>query len=193
MGITEREFTAIGPPLSLSPKDRDDGFVGPFLSYGFGDDGQGNADAVLSVRLAWAYARRLRSSGTWQCQYIDFDNSDHFRLRPLSPPSPRGYYYTNFQPGDNFSSLTAAKFLKSLAGDTGCGPEGIQLLTITHYHLAELMNQRKIAFMAFADHVVAPYCFHAYFDAVQMFCSDNKRGLGIGDIDRNSRCSEYPH
>ena len=67
-GITEKEFTAIGPPPTLSPKDRDDGFVGPILSYGFGDDGQGNADAVLSGRLAWAYARKLRNRGTCQCQ-----------------------------------------------------------------------------------------------------------------------------
>ena len=184
-GIIEKEFTAVGSPPTLSPKDREDGFVGPILSYGFGDDGQGNADAVLSGRRAWEYARKRRNSSTWQCQYIDFDKPDHFRLRPLAPPRPRGFYYTNFRPGDNFRSLTVAEFLKSLTGDTGCGPEGIQLLTITHCHLAELMNQRKIAFMAFADYDVAPYGFHDFFDAVQMFCSNNTLGLGIGNIDRN--------
>lgn len=184
-GITENEFAAIGPPLALEPKDQADGFVGSILSYGFGDDGQGNADAVLSGRIAWAYARKRRRSGTWQCRYIDFNKPDHFRLRPMAPPRPKGFYYTKFRPGDKSISLTVAKFLKSLNGDTGCGPEGIQLLTITHPHLAELMNQRKIAFMAFADYDVAPYGFHDFFDAVQMFCSNNTLGLGIGNIDQN--------
>lgn len=183
--ITEKEFRDIGPPPSLSPKDLKDGFIGSIISYGFGDDGQGNADAVLSGRLAWRYARKRLRKGTWQCRYIDFDKADHFRLRPKAPPRPKGFYYAKFKPGDIFISLTVAKFIKSLDGDTGCGPEGIQLLTITHRHIAELMNQRKIAFMAFADYDVAPYGFFDFFDAIQMFCSNDTLGLGIGNIDRN--------
>ena len=184
-GITKSAFAAIGPPPTLEPRDRTDGFTGAILSYGFGDDGKGNADAVLSGRLAWAYARKRRCSGTWQCRYIDFDKADHFRLRLRAPPRPRGFYYAKFRPGDELRALTVAKFLKSMHGDTGCGPEGIQLLTITHCHAAELMNQRKIAFMAFADYEVAPYGFHDFFDALQMFCSNDTLGLGIGNIDQN--------
>ena len=183
-GITGKEFAAIGPPPTISPRDQADGFVGSILSYGFSDDGQGNADAVLSGRLAWGYACRRRNRGTWQCRYIDFDKSDHFRLRPMAPPRPKSFYYAKFRPGDRFLSLTVARFIKSLDGDTGCGPEGIQLLAITHRHVAELMNQRKIAFMSFADYDVAPYGFHDFFDAVQMFCSNNTLGLGIGNIDQ---------
>ena len=51
--------------------------------------------------------------------------------------------------------------------------------------MTELMNRRKIAFMAFADYDVAPYGFNDFFDAVQMFCSNNTLGLGIGNIDQN--------
>lgn len=47
------------------------------------------------------------------------------------------------------------------------------------------MDARKIAFMAFADYDVAPYGFHDFFDALQMFCSNNTLGLGIGNIYRN--------
>lgn len=184
-GITEKDFAAIGPPPPLSPKDQADNFIGPILSYGFGDDGRGNADAVLSGRMAWAYARKVRRSNTWQCRYIDFDKPDHFRLRPLAPARPKGFYYAKFRPGDLFLTLTVAKFLKSLEGDTGCGPEGIQMLAITHGHVPELMNRRKIAFMTFADYDVAPYGFSDFFDAVQMFCSNNTLGLGIGNIDQN--------
>jgi hypothetical protein len=78
-----------------------------------------------------------------------------------------------------------ARFRKQLTGrDTGCGPEGIQFLTITHAHVARLMHQRKAMFMVFADYDVAPYGFNEFFDAVQMFCSNNTLGLGIGHVDR---------
>jgi hypothetical protein len=184
-GIPAKGFAAIGPPPPLSAKDQADGFVGSILSYGFGDDGRGHADAVLSGRLAWAYACKERGHHTWKCQYIDFSQNDHFRLRQAAPARPRGFYYAKFRPGDKFLSLTVAKFRKTLDGDTGCGPEGIQLLAITHRHLARLMNERKMAFMVFADYDVAPYGFNDFFDALQMFCSNNTLGLGIGNVDRN--------
>lgn len=81
---------------------------------------------------------------------------------------------------------TVSRFLTSLpAGDTGCGPEGIQLLTISHPHLAVLMNRAQIPFMAFADFDVAPHGFHDFYNAVQMVCSVHTLGRGIGNVDRN--------
>lgn len=59
------------------------------------------------------------------------------------------------------------------------------MLAVTHPHLAVLMNERKIAFMAFADYEVAPYGYNDFFDAMQMFCSNNVLGLGIGNVDSN--------
>ena len=70
-------------------------------------------------------------------------------------------------------------------GDTGCGPEGIQLLTITHTHFADMMNERQIPFMIFADYDIAPYGHNDFFDAMQMFCSNDILGLGIGNVDFN--------
>jgi hypothetical protein len=64
-GITEKEFAAVEPPPILSSKDRADGFSGSVLSYGFGDDDLGNADAVISGRLAWEYARKKHRRRTW--------------------------------------------------------------------------------------------------------------------------------
>lgn len=124
-------------------------------------------------------------SRTWQCEYIDFEKTDHFRLRPKARPRSKGFYYAKFQPGYKFKSLTVSHVLKGLKDDTGCGPEGIQFLTITHKHFAEMMNQRKIPFMAFADYDVAPYGYNDFFDAMQMFCSNRILGLGIGNVDRN--------
>ena len=184
-GIPAQAFSTIKPPPTLSPADREAGFIGAVLSYGFGDDGEGNADAVLSGQLAWSYALKRRRGRTWQCRYLDFDRADYFRLRPAAPPRPKGFYFAKFRPGDRFVRWTVSRFLKGLAGATGCGPEGIQLLAVTHPHAADLMNERKIAFMALADYDVAPYGFNDFFDALQMFCSNGVLGLGIGNVDRN--------
>jgi len=72
-GITREEFRRIESPPQLTEDDRLDGFIGPILSYGFGKDGYGNSNSVLSGKLAWAYARKRLKGKTWQCQYIDFD------------------------------------------------------------------------------------------------------------------------
>jgi hypothetical protein len=65
------------------------------------------------------------------------------------------------------------------------GPEGFQFLAITHMHVQELMNQKKINFMALADYDVAPHGFNDFYDAPQLFCSLDTLGLGIGNIDQN--------
>ena len=81
-GLGEAAFAAIGSPPGLSSGDLADGFTGVILSHGFGYDGEGHADAVLSGRLAWVYVRKRSRSRTWHCQYIDFKKADHFRYRP---------------------------------------------------------------------------------------------------------------
>jgi len=184
-GISREEFESILPAPSITEEDCRDGFVGQILSYGFGDDGHGHSDAVLSGKLAWEYAQKRLRKRTWQCEYIDFDQEDHIRLRLAAPSRPKGFYYSKFQPGEKFIQLTVNQVLKRIEKDTGCGPEGIQLLSVTHPHLARMMCQQKIPFMAFADYDIAPYGFHDFFDAVQMFCSRETLALGIGNVDRN--------
>ena len=90
-----------------------------------------------------------------------------------------------FQPGDKFQSFTVSQVRKSFHKETGLGPEGVQLLTITHKYLQDLMNEKKIPLMALADYDVAPYGFNDFFDAAQMFCSEDILGLGIGNVDQN--------
>ena len=183
--IPEKEFETISVPPRLTDTDIRDGFTGVILSYGFGDDGQGNADAALSGKLAWDFAVKRRRPKTWQCEYIDFDHNEHFRLCPAAPKRPKGFYFSKFRRGERFQKSTVTGFRKRLASeDTGCGPEGFQLLTITHPHFASLMNSRQMIFMIFADYDVAPYCYGDFFDAPQMFCSNDTLGLGIGHVDR---------
>jgi len=182
---SEWEKPGISSPPPLTDDDRMCGFIGTVLFYGFGDNGRGNADAVLSAKLAWDCARKDRKGKTWQCEYVDFNKVEDIRLRPGAPPRPKGFYLAKITTGERFKAMTVSQVRKSLTTDTGWGPEGFQFVAITHPHFAELMNERKIPFMALADYDVAPYGFNDFFDAPQLFCSNSKLGLGIGNVDRN--------
>jgi hypothetical protein len=81
--------------------------------------------------------------------------------------------------------MTVSQFRKTLTTNTGWGPEGFQFLCITHSHFAVLMNERRMPFMALADYDVAPHGFNDFFDAPQLFCSNKRLGLGVGNVDRN--------
>ena len=184
-GIREEEFAALQPPPEIEEVEREQGYIGTVLFYGFGDDDRGNSDPVLSGKIAWEYARKSWWRETWQCEYIDFDRSGDIRLRPEAPVRPRGFYFGKLRLRGRYLPSTVSQFRKRLGKETGLGPEGIQLLTITHRYFQKLMNDRKMPFMALADYDVAPYGHNDFFDAVQMFCSNNVLGLGIGNVDQD--------
>jgi hypothetical protein len=183
--IAQDEFDKQEMMPSLADGGVNQGFIGTALFYGFGDDGSGNSNAVLSGKLAWDYGCKRRHGKTWQCEYVDFDKSKDIRLRPGAPPRPRGFYYARLQPGKHLVNLTVSQLRKRLGPVTGWGPEGFQFLTVTHAHFTDLMTERKIPFMALADYDVAPYGFNDFYDAPQIFCSNHILGLGIGNVDRN--------
>ena len=183
--ISEAEFRQIPSPPHLTETDLLDGFNGVILSYGFGDDGNAGSESVQSGKVAWRYACKKWFTTTWQCQYIEFDKPEHMRLRPKAPVRPIGFYFTKIKQGRSYVSYAVSRFLRQLRDrDTGCGAEGIQLLTITHPYIPALMNKRLIPFMTFADYEVAPYGYNDFFDALQMFNSNETLGLGIGHLDR---------
>lgn len=173
------------PLPELNDEDRRQGFLGTALFYGFGDDGSNCSDPVLSAKLAWEYAAKSRHEKIWRCEYIDFNKPADIRLRPGAPLRLKGFYFAKIQLGARFQQMTVNQLRRTLDGHTGLGPEGFQLLAITHPYIAEWMNQRKIPFMALADYDVAPYGYNDFFDAPQLFCSNKILGLGIGNVDRN--------
>ena len=185
IGEDELDNLAAWPPPTLTDEERNQGLVGTAIFYGFGVNGSDRSDAVLSGKLAWEYACRSRKGKTWQCEYIDFNKSDDIRLRPDAPPRPKGFYFAKIQLGARFQRMTVNQLRRTLGDGTGLGPEGFQLLGITHPHLADWMNERKTPFMALADYDVAPHGFNDFFDAPQLFCSNRVLGLGIGNVDRN--------
>jgi hypothetical protein len=183
--IAQDEFEALRTPPELTAENRIQGFKGIVLFYGFGDDGEGKSDSVLSGKLAWEYACKLRKQRTWRCEYVDFDKPENIRLRPGAPARPRGFYYAGLQPGQRYINMTVSQLRKKFGVYTGCGPEGFQLIAVTHAHLAGWMTERRIKFMALADYDVAPHGFNDFYDAPQLFCSNHILGLGIGNVDRN--------
>jgi hypothetical protein len=186
-GIQDVEFEKLSASLSqkLTNDDHVFGYIGVALFYGFGDDGQGNADSTLSGKLAWEYAGKHRKKNTWQCGYIDFKKPENIRLRPGAAVRPKGFYFAKIQLGQKYLGISVSQLRQSLKMETGWGPEGPQFLFITHFHFADLMDERKIPFMTLADYDVTLQGVTYFFKVPQIFCSNKKIGLGIGNVDHN--------
>jgi hypothetical protein len=88
----EEDFDAI-VPFSANVQSLEGHTCGTVLCYGFGDDGSGRSDAVLSGKYPWQYALKRWRNRIWQCEYIDFDKADHIRLFPEAPSRPKGFYW----------------------------------------------------------------------------------------------------
>jgi hypothetical protein len=183
--IGEKEVQGIGPPPLLTDGDLEQGFIGIGLFYGFGDDGTGHADAVLSGKTAWDYARKRLKNKIWQSPYIDFDKPDSLRLRPGAPPRPKGFYFGKIMTAERFQGMTVSRARGHFGSVTGFGPEGLQLLCVTYTHIPDMMSERKTAFMILADYDVAPYGYNDFFDTLQIFSSNRILGLGIGNLEQN--------
>jgi hypothetical protein len=185
-GIHQDEFDAIGQPPEMTDKDRKDGFVGVVLSYGFGDDGHGHADAVLSGKVAWEYAVKCRKriGGTWKCEYVRFDDPKFIRLRENASPRPRGFYFRKVQLGKKFHNLSVQRVRKELDNDIGFGPEGIQFLAITHPHYIKVMDGHDFPFISLPDYDIAPHGFGDFYDAPFLLATRNVLGMGVGNVSR---------
>ena len=183
--IGEKEFDGLDSPPPLTDSDLEEGFVGIALFYGFGADSAGHADSVLSGKMAWDYAHKRLKNKVWQSPHIDFDKPDSLRLRPGAPARPKGFYFGKIQTGVRFQVMTVSQVRKHFNSVTGCGPEGLQLLCITHTHIPDMMSERKMTFMILADYDVAPYGYNDFFDTLQIFSSNRILGLGVGNVEQN--------
>jgi hypothetical protein len=185
-GIGDEEFAGIQDASKVSDEERKDGFVGPVLFYGFGGDGKGSADAVLSGKLAWEYAvhRRKRRGGTWTCGYVKFDDPKFLRLRENALPRPKGFYFGKIHLGKRYHNLSVARVRKELKHEVGFGPEGIQFLAVTHPHYVKMMDGVEIPYIFLPDYDVAPFGFGDFYDAPFLLSTGNKLGMGVGNMSR---------
>jgi hypothetical protein len=186
-GIQDVEFEMLNASLShkISDDDRVFEFIGTALFYGFGDDGQGNADSTLSGKLAWEYAGKHRKNNTWQCGYLDFRKPENIHLRLGAAIRPKGFYFAKIQLGQKYLGKSVSQVRQSLKMETGWGAEGLQFLLITHFHFADLMDEQKIPFMMLADYDVTFQGLNDFSKVPQIFCSNKRIGLGIGNVDYN--------
>jgi hypothetical protein len=176
-------WAEIGQPPPLDEHDRHLGFSGVAIFYGFGDDGRGNADPLLSGQLAWEYGVKTFGRKTWQSPHMKFGEADMLRMRPGAPHRKRGFYFGKVDLGECHRRTTVAEMRRRFNGSTGFGPEGFQLLCVTHPHIPGLMSGRRLPFMALADYEVAPHGFNDFYDVPQLFSSNGILGLGIGNVD----------
>ena len=70
-------------------------------------------------------------------------------------------------------------------GAQAWAPKVFRCSLVTHPHWVTFMDNGRLPFLVFADYDVAPYGYFDFFDAVQMFCSNQVLGLGIGNVDRD--------
>lgn len=183
-GIGPEEFDRIGPSPEITDQDRKDGFVGAALFYGFGDDGKGHADSVLSGKLAWecAVRSRKRRGGTWKCEYVRFDDPKFIRLRKDTWPRPKGFYFRKVQLGKKYHNMSVERVRKQLNGEIGFGPEGMEFLAITHPHYTKIIDGDRIPFISLPDYDVAPHGFGDFYDAPLLLASVNTLGMGVGNV-----------
>jgi hypothetical protein len=186
-GIQDVEFDKLSASLPQNSPDDDGvfGFNDVALFYGFGDDGQGNADSTLSGKVAWEYAGEHRKNNTWRCGYLDFRKPENIHLRPGAKVRPKGFYFAKIQLGQKYLGISVTQLRQSLKMETGWGPEGLQFLFITHFHFSDLMDKRKIPFMTLADYDVTFQRINGFSKVPQIFCSNKRIGLGIGNADHN--------
>jgi len=184
--IDQEEFDRIGQPPEITDQDRKDGFVGAALFYGFGDDDSGHADAVLSGKLAWAYAvrSRKRRGGTWTCDYVRFDDPKFIRLREDAVPRPKSFYFRKVQLGKKYHNMSVDRVRKQLGNHIGFGPEGIQFLAVTHPHYVKIMDGDNIPFISLPDYDIAPHGFADFYDAPFLLATHDTLGIGIGNTSR---------
>ena len=186
-GIQDIEFDRLSDSLiqKITDDDRVSGYNGVALFYGFGDDGQGNADSTLSGKLAWEYASKYRKKNIWQCGHVDFAKPENIRFRYSATVRPKGFYFAKIQLGQKYLGISVSLLRQSLKMATGWGPEGPQFIFITHFHFACLMDERKIPFMSLADYDAIIQGYSDFFTVPQIFCSNKRLGLGIGNLDHN--------
>lgn len=120
-------------------KDRNDGFVGVCLFYGFGGREE-ESDLILSAEKAWQCLEKKHP--TFKSPRADFNDPSVLRAREEAQKRPRGFYWMKVQLGYASWGMPVAQYADSLGEDWRMGPEGIQFL-LTHPDYFAQLGSRK--------------------------------------------------
>lgn len=161
--IPDEAFKAIEPKLKgLTSQSR--------LFYGFGDNGQGQADPFLTGHLFATYL-----AGKYhldKSRFVDFYPSppdplrfDFYRpkikMRDGAAPRPKGFYIKELLPKDYEEGL-GATYKEQSPNDIrkmspwGMGPEGFEFLAVEAAYYP-LLSEKKVPVYVLGDYSVSPY------------------------------------
>ncbi|MBI3803328.1 MAG: hypothetical protein HY282_06150 [Nitrospirae bacterium] len=161
--IPEEAFKQIEPQLKgLTSKSR--------IFYGFGDNGQGQADPFLTGNIFATYLtgkHHLERS-----RYIDFyptppdpSRFDFYRpkikMRDGAAPRPKGFYIKELLPKDYEEGIGTTYKEQSpnevrKQSPWGFGPEGFEFLAVEEVYLP-LLAEKKVPVYVLGDYSVSPY------------------------------------
>jgi hypothetical protein len=154
LGISKEEFASIPETPKLTEKDKVDGFVGTGLFYGFGTNGRGIADIILSGKISWEYIDKFyRCSGV--SDYIDFRWS-RMGLRPGAWSRPKGFFWKKVHLGQKYRKCARDDRKLLPEGDTGASFEALQLAGILIPEYIPQMNGKDKPFWDMIDYNIMP-------------------------------------
>lgn len=172
------------------------------LFYGFGDDGQGNADPMLTGHMFVNYLTGKFPNE--KSRFVDFYPSppdpsrfDFYRpkikMRDGAAPRPKGFYIKELLPKDLEEGIGATHKNLSPAdvrkmSPWGWGPEGFQFLAIEPEYV-QLLLDRKVPFFVMGDYAISPYGEGDHFSS--FFLGSDRGRLDIGLTNSRDNIPKY--
>uniref|UniRef100_A0A7C4M0S7 Uncharacterized protein n=1 Tax=candidate division CPR3 bacterium TaxID=2268181 RepID=A0A7C4M0S7_UNCC3 len=181
LGIPEEAFGSILDAPELTEKDKQDGFIGACLFYGFGDV-NGKADPLASGENSWEYAKLVHKKNA-QSEYVKFKEK-WMRLRPEAKPRETGFFWRKVILGTGDYQGKCVRDSRKMfhEGDTGMAFEGIQLLAVIIPDYVEQMNGKDKPYIDLADYEVAPYGDSVFYEAPCLDLGGGRLGIGSGHV-----------
>jgi len=189
--ISEQSFKEMEQKLEgLSNQNR--------LFFGFGDDGQGNADPYLSGHLFVTYLVQKYSTEKWR--FIDFYPAppdpmrfDFYRpkikMRDGAANRPKGFYIKQILEKDYLNGIGAEHKNLSPAdvrklSPWGWGFEGFELLALEDAYVGLILKKNVGAFIL-SDYSVSPYGTPDFSSTMVIGHSRGKLELGMTNVRDN--------
>jgi len=162
------------------------------LFYGFGDDGQGNADPFLTGHIFVAYLTKKYPSEKWR--FVDFYppppdplRFDFYRpkiqLRDKAAARPKGFYVKTILEKDYESGIGSQHKALSPAdvrklSPWGWGPEGFEFLALEEAYV-QLLLASKVPQFVLGDYAVSPYGTTDFSSTMLLGACRGKLELGV--------------
>ena len=161
------------------------------LFYGFGDDGQGNADPFLTGHIFVTY---LQKYPTQKWRFVDFyppppdpARFDFYRpkikMRDQAATRPKGFYIKTLLENDyeggigtQHKALSPADVRK--LSPWGWGPEGFEFMALNEGYV-KLMLAGKVPQFVLGDYAVSPYGTTDFYSTFLIGACRGKLELGV--------------